>query len=463
MIKLVEQMILCGRVRWLKVFRDPVHNIIHFDKDEDKLLLDLIDTEEFQRLRHIQQLGVSSFTYPGATHTRFAHSIGVAHLMNRFIDKITKLKQTDIQEDLKELWENRMLALVAALLHDIGHGPFSHTIESVTNIDHENVSIAIITGDTKIKEILEKYRSGFSKEVSDVILRTHQSKVVVRLLTSQLDVDRIDYLLRDSKMTGAGYGAFDLEWLINVLRIGIYDDQIEVGLDLDKGLSIAEDFVMARYYMYKHVYFHKATRSVEIMIKKILLRAQTLSHEGKLNLSNDLTLIMSKPSMPLSNDVIKSYLRLTDHTIWHYISEWKSCNDIELSKLCESVLTRRLFKSIKSFKDPMEFLNLASYIVEKEDVEFNQEFINNEFIMDIPSTSFYKDNYLSQKTTKTENGDEKDDEKEAREQIVLFDKEGNGFELSSISSIIEPIRNKSVEVSRLYFDEKYRKYFKGGK
>src|SRR5699024_8216533 len=132
------------------------------------------------------------------------------------------------------------------------------------------------------------------KQVGDVIKRIHHSAVVVRLLTSQLDVDRIDYLIRDSIMTGAGYGTFDLEWLINVLRIGKYEGQIEVGLDLDKGLSVAEDFVMARYYMYKHVYFHKATRSVEVMIKKILRKAKELSVKGEIDLGNDLQVVMSQ-------------------------------------------------------------------------------------------------------------------------------------------------------------------------
>lgn len=431
----------------LKAFRDPVHNIIYFDKVKDKLLLELIDTEEFQRLRHIQQLGVSSFTYPGATHTRFAHSLGVAYLMNRFIDKIVSLKNTEIKDDLIKLEENRLLALAAALLHDIGHGPFSHAIEDVTGIDHEDVSVAIITGDTAINRILENYKEGFSKEVSKVILRTHPLTVIVRLLSSQLDVDRIDYLLRDSQMTGAGYGEFDLEWLINVLRIEKYQGELEIGLDLEKGLSIAEDFVMARFYMYKHVYFHKATRSVEVMIKKILERVQQLLTEKKISVSEDLKLVMSKPKTPLSPKVVQSFLRLTDHTLWHYISEWQLHSDNELKHLCTSLLKRELYKSMEDPKNPMKVFEIATDIGKEEGKDYSEVLIRDD-----PATSFYKDDYLLQRTSR----DEESEDREAWEQIILFDKVGKGYELSTISDIIEAVRNKSLELFRYYFEERHR-------
>lgn len=437
----------------MKAFRDPVHNIIYFDKDREKLLIDLIDTEEFQRLRHINQLGVSSFTYPGATHTRYAHSLGVTYLMKRFIDKIMQLKDPLSEESKQDLKRYRMLALVSALLHDIGHGPFSHAIEGITGIDHEEVSIAIIGGDTKINELLESHQEGFAKEVIEVIRRTHHSLVVVKLLSSQLDVDRIDYLLRDSKMTGAGYGAFDLEWLINVLRIGEYRGAMEVGLDFEKGLSIAEDFVMARYYMYKHVYFHKATRSVEIMIKQILERVQQLNEVGKLEINEHVRLIFSKPEMPLQPNILHSFLQLTDHTIWHYIYEWRTNPDNTLSELCKHLLNRKLYKSINTPTDQMEFFKKVNEIAQREGKE-----IEDICHSDTPSTSYYKDNYISQHTK----GEELEEEREASEQIILFNAEGDGFELSTKSSIIDHIRNKSIEVSRQYFPSKYKKLLSGG-
>lgn len=168
----------------MRTFRDPVHNIIQFDRRSERLLLDLIDTREFQRLRHIKQLGMSSYTYPGAEHSRFSHSLGVCHLMKRFIEKILTLQDEGIREYQEELREHRMLALVSALLHDIGHGPFSHALEKSTGVDHEDFSKAIISGDTDVHERLESYRTGFSREVVDVIRRTHRAKSVVKLLSS---------------------------------------------------------------------------------------------------------------------------------------------------------------------------------------------------------------------------------------------------------------------------------------
>jgi HD superfamily phosphohydrolase len=162
-------------------------------------------------------------------------------------------------------------------LHDVGHGPFSHVLEKTTGIKHEYWTERIIRSEkTEINQILEGYKSGFAENVAKVIERIHSCQAVVKLLSSQLDADRLDYLLRDSIMTGAGYGSFDMEWLIHCLRIGKVNGAVEVGLDLNKGLSIAEDFVMARYYMYKHVYFHKTTRCAEKMIDKVFERALEL-------------------------------------------------------------------------------------------------------------------------------------------------------------------------------------------
>jgi len=178
----------------MKAIRDPVHNIIYFDKKEDAILLELIDTREFQRLRHIKQLGLSSFTYPGAEHTRFAHSIGVTHLVKRFIDKICSLKEEQYRKYADELKNYRQLLLTAALLHDIGHGPFSHALEKSTGIKHERWTIEIVRGDTEINSVLQKHKID-PNEVAEIIQRTHPSKAAVKLLSSQLDADRVDGLL----------------------------------------------------------------------------------------------------------------------------------------------------------------------------------------------------------------------------------------------------------------------------
>lgn len=434
----------------MKTIRDPIHNIIQFDKDSEKLLLNLMDTAEFQRLRYIKQLGLSSFTYPGAEHTRFAHSLGVTHLMKRFIDKITSLKGEMNRKFTEELMDQRLLALTAALLHDIGHGPFSHALEKTTKIRHENWTIAIILGDTQINGLLESHKSGFAQEVADVIRRTHSSSVVVKLLSSQIDTDRIDYLLRDSKMTGAGYGTFDLEWLINVLRIGEANGEIEVGLDKDKGLSIAEDFIMARYYMYVNVYFHKTTRSAELLIDKIFERAVELKGTNEIELPNDLEEILTKK---LRSETIKNYLNLTDNTIWHFILQWKSHKDPILSDLCIRLTTRNLFKSISTDLDQMELFERVSIISKEKGIPYKYFFLRDE-----ATSSSYKDTYILQ----SPKSEEKDSEREASEQVILFDKKGNSTELSDSSDMIRRIRNKKILIPRIYIPKEYKEILEGG-
>ncbi|MEL1133815.1 HD domain-containing protein [Desulfitobacterium sp. THU1] len=430
----------------MKTFRDPVHNIISFDKISEKVLLDLIDTKEFQRLRHIKQLGLSSFTYPGAEHTRFMHSLGVVHLTKRFIDKICTLKNIDLRY-IDELKENRILALAAALLHDIGHGPFSHALEKTTKVKHETWTIEIITGDTEIKSVLESYKTGFSREVAEVIHRTHESKAIVKLLSSQLDTDRIDYLIRDSKFSGAGYGAFDLEWLINCLRIGEVNGDTEFGLDLNKGLSIAEDFIMARYYMYVNVYFHRATRSAELIIDKIFQRAAELDREGKVGLPEDLSEIIQRISV---HDTLNNYLNLTESTILHYFSLWTKSNDEILTDLCNRLLNRKLFKEIQFDGNLFEFWAKAVKI-------FGEKGIPTDYylLMDEATSSTYKDYYISQKPKAEES------EREASEQIFLFDKIGNGIELTNKSKIINQIRNEGIKINRMFMPEEYKKFLGG--
>lgn len=434
----------------MKVFRDPVHDIIAFDKREDRLYLDLINTKEFQRLRHIKQLGLSSFTYTGAEHTRLAHSIGVAHLMKRFITHLSTLKQESSQEIIEKLIEERDLAIVSALLHDIGHGPFSHAFEKVTGEDHETWSIRILQGKTEVNEVLEEYRTGFAKEVSDVIRRIHSSNIVVKLISSQLDTDRIDYLLRDSLMTGAKYGSFDLEWLINTLRVGEVNGVPEVGLDLEKGLSIAESFVLARYYMYKHVYFHKTTRCAELLVEKVMERVMELNDAGQsVPLSDELKIVLSKPRnnqgkmLDTSTARLDSYLHLNDHVIWYHIHKWANHEDKILSNLANRLILRDFYKSIK-LQDEFQLLTLSQKINHSRFNGFPIEYL---LLRDDASSSSYKDSYIVHKSKADKEEEEK--EQEASEQIFLFKGE-QAVELSSVSELINTLRLKKIDIKRWY-------------
>ncbi len=437
----------------MKTIRDPVHNIIHFDKQEDAALLELIDTQAFQRLRQIKQLGLSSFTYPGAEHTRFAHSIGVTHLTKRFIDKISSLKGNQNRQFAQELQDNRKVALAAALLHDVGHGPFSHALEKTTGTRHEKWTIEMIRGDTEINSVLSKYHIDPS-EVADVIQRTHHSKAIVKLLSSQLDTDRIDYLLRDSKMTGAGYGTFDLEWMINVLTIGEHNGDIEVGLDRDKGLSIAEDFVMARYYMYVNVYFHKTTRGAELLVDRIFSRAHELYNDGTaIELPLDLVEILSKKGQ--LRETLTHYINLTDNTIWYFVTLWSRHQDNILQDLCNRLLRRNFFKTVSASGE--DFVEVADKIL----TYAHEKKIPRDYYFPFDNqaqSSSYKDSYIMQSAKMGE----REDEREASEHIMLFDKKGNGQELSKVSDIINTIRNKGISIKRYYMPEEYRNELFGG-
>lgn len=449
----------------MKIFRDPVHDTISFDKEKDSFILDLINSKEMQRLRRIKQLGFSSITYPGAEHSRFAHSLGTAHLMRRVIAHLSKLRGKQERQWAQEVIGNYDLSLCAALLHDIGHGPFSHAIEDVTGIKHEKWTIQIINNPaTEVHQILEGHQKGLAKEVADVIARVHSCVTVVKLLSSQLDVDRFDFLLRDSLMTGAGYGRFDLEWLLNTMTIGSVDGVPEVGLDFDKGLSIAEDFVMARYYMYKHVYFHKATRGAEILARKFLQRLKELVLSNKITCPRygDVLFLIKTGQPEEMERYLPSFLELDDSIIWYWFHLGKISSDEYLRDISHRILNRNLLKSVDvSNLGINDLINIREAII-NEAAKICSYYVNY-IEIDTPSASSYSDPYLSKRTRLAEEGvgastgDNKnagihaEAQQEASEYIFLFDKQKNHHDLARISTIINAIREQRVEQERLYY------------
>src|ERR1051325_2479745 len=206
-----------------RIYRDPVHNIIRLrtDTDEGHLMVRLIDASEFQRLRRIKQLGLALYTYQGAEHSRFTHSLGVLHLMTRVLDRLGE------KYGIKE--EDRAAARPAALLPDVGHGSFSHVMEKVLGFHHEAWTVrAVLSEETEIGRVLRQYSTALPRRVADIIEGKFQPSALAQLVSSQLDVDRMDYLLRDSLMTGAKYGIYDLEWIINALAIDEAADRVYV-------------------------------------------------------------------------------------------------------------------------------------------------------------------------------------------------------------------------------------------
>jgi hypothetical protein len=319
-----------------RIYRDPVHNIISLDQDgeQDRLLIALIDTPEFQRLRRIKQLGLALYTYQGAEHSRFVHSLGVMHLMNRVLKSLSE--RYPIPED------TQLVARCAALLHDIGHGPFSHVIETLLGFHHEAWTVKIISDPaTEIHRLLSTTDAGLPPKIVAVIEHRFSPAFVSQLVSSQLDVDRFDYLLRDSLMTGAKYGFFDLEWILHALELEPESHRVYVSA---KGLYAVEEYLLARYYMFRQVYFHRALRTAEVLLKNIFRRAIELHDEGRLEFDMPGS-VMSKvlTKQPLTT---QEYLQLDDHDMMFYIKQWTREDDAILSDLASRFLNRRVLKSL---------------------------------------------------------------------------------------------------------------------
>ncbi len=249
-----------------KIFRDPVHRLIRIAPG-DGFILDLIDTPELQRLRRVRQLGVSWLTYHGAEHSRFTHSLGVFNFAGRMIQSLQS--RYDHSHEVFKLLDKHSRAIkAAALIHDIGHLPFSHMLERASGgFHHEAMTIGLVlqTG-TKVNDVLKEH--GISaKDVASIIRKDFSEGLAVDIVSSQLDADRMDYLLRDSYCTGVGYGEFDPDWLLHSMCAArVAGGSLKLCLDRRRGLYAAERFIIARLHMYQQVYMHRVTRGFEILV-----------------------------------------------------------------------------------------------------------------------------------------------------------------------------------------------------
>src|SRR6188474_3153965 len=297
-------------------------------------MMRLIDTVEFQRLRRIKQLGLGLYTYQGAEHSRFTHSLGAFHLITRVLDRLSE--RYDIDD------EDRVATRAAALLHDVGHGSFSHVMEKVLNSHHEQWTIQVVlSADTEIGELLRSYSPTLPEKVSAIIEGTFQPAALAQLVSSQLDVDRMDYLLRDSLMTGAKYGIYDLEWIINALAIDEAGDRIYVEA---RGVYAVEEYLQARYYMFRQVYFHRTLRSAEAVLRSIIRRALKLLDEG-----NE---VWHAPGTAFEKILRREDLNVSEHMqvddsdfVFH-IKQWQASSDSILRDLSRRFIARSLFKAI---------------------------------------------------------------------------------------------------------------------
>ena len=334
--------------------RDPVHGLIVFSGSDEfeQLIWSLINTPEFQRLRRIKQLGFSELVYPGATHTRFSHSVGVYYAARELVGLLRNILGSSFSQ------EKANVAICAALLHDLGHGPFSHTFEGVEKArgarkKHESWTVEIVTGETGVGKILSDYDVKLQHDVSILLEREYPVDIYSSIVSSQFDADRVDYLRRDKLMTGTEHGGFDWAWLLNNLEIenitiGGEDEQepFEVeGLILGaKGLKAAEGYLLGRHHLYTQVYMHKATRGAEKMLEHLLSRLFSLIIDGdakKTGLPNNHPL---NQYFSEGGDNLKNYLLLDDAVIWGCLSLMEDSEDERLAELAMRLRNRILYK-----------------------------------------------------------------------------------------------------------------------
>ena len=316
-------------------YRDAVHNIIRLDTDtsDGRLIAALIDTPEFQRLRRIRQLGLAFFAYQTAEHSRFTHSLGAFFLATRILDRLSASYEISDMD--------RTAVRAAALLHDLGHGPFSHVMESILGFHHEDLTIDTVTSaETHVGRVLASHSPAFPGEIARIVRGNFHRRALGQLVSSQLDVDRMDYLLRDSLMTGVKYGIFDLEWVLKSIEIDIENDRLYVS---PRGLYAVEDYLQARYYMFRQVYFHRTLRSAEAVLRSTLSRAMYLCRSGSevwLAKGTPIETIFGGGKLSLAD-----HLCLDDNDVLFHIKQWRNSKDAILSDLAGRFLDRRVFKA----------------------------------------------------------------------------------------------------------------------
>lgn len=359
----------------LQRVRDPIHGLITFNLSDpvERKVWEIIDTPEFQRLRHIRQLGVSEFVFPSATHSRFAHSIGVFHNARRLMKIIERDEGTKIDEPRKAT------ALLAAIVHDVGHGPFSHAFEvaretiakerGIEAIEkHESFSAAMINNPNGLlREVIDRDCNGLSESVSDLIKADNPTDIYHAVVSSSFDADRLDYLVRDRHMTGVECGSIEQDWLIDNLtewniKIGQDDDEprmVQTFVFKAKGRQAAEDFLLARYRLYSQLYLHKTTRGFEQLIGAILLHiARNWDKPELIGLTKENPFVRF---LSPSGESLENYASLNDGVFWATARTLVESGDERSKLLSDRLLNRKRLKvldvSAEYGHDPEQLTN----------------------------------------------------------------------------------------------------------
>jgi HD superfamily phosphohydrolase len=333
------------------ILRDPVHGLVSFEAQAERIVPLLMDTVEVQRLRRVRQLGVTSLAFPGAEHTRFAHAVGAAFVMKLLVARLRTL-EVDLPVAQRLTEERVRDALAAALLHDLGHGPLSHLFEdAIPGVPHHEEWTARILLDpsSEVHQALAGIDRGMPLRVAQLVRGHYPVAYLAKAVSGTFDVDRFDYLLRDAHATGVRYGVFDLDWLLRSLRFAPQgDDGAAPALAIDgaKGLPAIEAFILARLFMFQQIYLHKATRAAEWMIRAVLARAAARIAEG-----------MPLPGVPRGIQQaargesvdLADYLDLDDGVLTAAMHAWEGAPDKALADVSRRVRRRQLHKTLELF------------------------------------------------------------------------------------------------------------------
>jgi uncharacterized protein len=437
-----------------KVFRDPIHQLIRIEA-ADEVILDLIDTPEFQRLRRIRQLGVSWLTYPGAEHSRFVHSLGVFNFVQRIIS-VLRSRYAE-HEVAHYLGEYGRIAKAAAILHDVGHGPFSHMIERAFSgrTNHETMTAQLICAKGgSIRRVLEQH--GLEPdEVADLISHTSPHSLLTDMVSSQLDADRMDYLLRDSYATGVQYGKYDPEWLVNAVCVGRNPNRVSsdtdegtrswrLALDMRRGDKAAEQFILARAHMNEQVYFHRVTRGFEAMLLNLFQLAAKSAESGELPDTTPQVALkfFSKKALDTAE-----WLQFDEATMFTALHAWSNASlgvRPELKKLATAFLQReRLYRSVSIGKlKPLESALLGVELASSGLVK------DVDWCFDNAESAVYK-GLLTSAPEKSS-----DAEEVMVESILVASGKPSlrATPIESISSLMAHLNKQRSSVFRLYFD-----------
>lgn len=345
----------------LKIINDPIYGFITIPSP---LIFDLIEHPYFQRLRRISQMGLSYLVYPGAHHTRFHHALGCIHLMGKAI-KVLRFKGVEITA------EEEQALLIAILLHDIGHGPFSHALEHMfaEDISHENISLIFM------QSLNDQFDGQLDLSIQ-IFTNQYHKKFLNQLLSSQLDMDRLDYLKRDSFYTGVAEGNISSERLISMLNVK--DDQIVVE---EKGIYSVEKFLVARRLMYWQVYLHKTGLGAEQLLVKIIQRAKELLMKGEQIYCNDQLGYFLKQQITaqlFNHEALTKFSEIDDFDIIYAIKQWVSSSDFVLSTLSKMVLERQLLK-----------VKLKNKVISPHKIKSKQKEIATKYNLSLEETSYF--------------------------------------------------------------------------